>query len=172
MIFETQRLTVRRLIVEDLDPFHEMQGNPNVMKYTGDRAKTFEEDQKDLQYVIDCYDQPENDFWVWAIIRKADTEFVGTCAIVKSDPRQNDPTQDEIGYRFLEKYWGNGYGDEITRGLIDFAFNEFGKTELIAEVDELNIASVKILDRHMELVDRFYNSRDQSNDRKYIVRKP
>jgi len=45
MVFQTKRLLIRQLKVSDIKPFHEMQANPNVMKYTDSpNVKTYEED--------------------------------------------------------------------------------------------------------------------------------
>lgn len=40
MIFETERLEVRKLILEDLPFFHKMQSNPNVMRYADGEVDT------------------------------------------------------------------------------------------------------------------------------------
>ena len=53
MVFQTKRLLIRQLKVSDIKPFHEMQANPNVMKYTDSpNVKTYEEDVLDLQNLI------------------------------------------------------------------------------------------------------------------------
>ena len=169
MIFETERLKVRDLNLKDIEDFHEMESNPKVMRYTGTSPKTRKENQLDLEQVVACYTQPSNEFWVWAVERKSDGEFIGTCAIVKSDPRQNYPDKNEIGFRFLEKFWGQGYGKEIVPALIQYAFEKKGIKELIAEVDERNIASVRILDQFFTHVNTYFNERDQSTDRVYGV---
>jgi RimJ/RimL family protein N-acetyltransferase len=172
MLFSTDRLLIRKLKVSDLDAFHEMQRNPNVMRYTGDTTKTKEEDIASLNHVLACYDKPNNDFWIWAIVRKSDGILVGTCAIIKTELHEHNETiKDEIGFRFTEKFWGNGYATEITSALISYAFEKHGKSELVAEVDELNIASVKILERYMTFAKAYYAPHYKSNDRLYIVRK-
>jgi RimJ/RimL family protein N-acetyltransferase len=171
MIFETERLKVRLLEPSDLNAFHEMESNPNVMRFTGTPPKNRTENQVDLQHCMTCYQKPSNNFWVWAIERKSDQAFVGTCAIVKSDPRQNHPEKHEIGFRFLEKYWGKGYGKEIVPRLIQYAFEDMNIKELIAEVDEKNTASVRILDHFLEHIDTYFNERDQSMDRLYTILK-
>lgn len=139
MIFETERLLIRNLEILDIEPFHEMQGNPNVMRYTDGQAKTYDEDVIDLQRVIDYYTKPNNDFWVWAIERKEDKVFLGTIALIK-----DANNKDEIGYRFLEKYWNNGYAYESMIGLIKYCKN-IGLKELVAEVIIENKASEHIL---------------------------
>ena len=152
MIFSTERLLVRKLRATDFPPFHEMQSNPNVMQHIIGRAHTEAENETQLKGVIDAYAKPNNNFWVWAILRKEDSAMVGTCAIIKTEG------EDEIGYRFLEKYWGNGYGLEITTGLINHALDTMKVPSLMAVVDKRNIASVKILERSkLKFIKEFVN---------------
>ncbi|CAL2081868.1 GNAT family N-acetyltransferase [Tenacibaculum sp. 190524A02b] len=149
VIFETERLIVRKLILEDLDGFHEMQSNPKVMQYADGEVKSYLEHKSELISLIDKYTIPDNDFWIYAIVRKSDVTFVGTVALVK------DGTDDEIGYRFLETYWGNGYATEICKGLISYC-KSIGMKKLIGYVVDKNIASAKILERYnFTLVKRF-----------------
>ncbi len=138
MIFQTTRLKIRKLCPADFPPFHEMHANPNVMRYTTGRPLSKKESRQSLKKCIASYSKPGNDFWVWAVERKSDGTFLGTSAIVENN---------EIGYRFLEKYWGNGYGQELTDGLVKYALEEMCKSQLIAYADTENVASVKILER-------------------------
>ncbi len=139
MIFQTERLLIRKLKPSDINPFHEMQSNDKVMIYTDAAAKTYDENIYELQYLIDCYNKPNNDFWVWAVIRKEDNAFLGTIALIK-----DDNGNDEIGFRYLEKYWNNGYGYEALTGLIAYAKAK-GIKILVADVYAKNIGSEHIL---------------------------
>jgi len=102
-IFETEKLSVRKLKLSDFKPFHKMQSNSNVMQYVRGKAMTYQENKEELPKLIEFYGKPDNDFWIYAIERKVDMVFIGTIAFVKDDNKD-----DEIGYRFLEKYWGKG----------------------------------------------------------------
>jgi [ribosomal protein S5]-alanine N-acetyltransferase len=62
MIFETNRMLVRKLTLEDLTGFHEMQSNPNVMKYVDANPKSLAEHQVELEDVIGKYAETGNDF--------------------------------------------------------------------------------------------------------------
>ena len=139
MIYETERLLIRKLKTSDIDPFHKMQSNKNVMIYTDSGIKTYEEDVIDLAHVIDCYHKPNNRFWVWAVVRKKDNALIGTVALI-----EYDENNDEVGFRFAEKYWNNGYGFEVLQGLLKYAKNN-NYNELYAEVYAKNIASEVIL---------------------------
>ena len=161
MVFETARLLIRNLEQEDFDAFHEMQSDAEVMRFTSGEAYDEAENLRQLQDCIDRYSQPDNDFWVWAIVQKSDQEFVGTCAIV---PNKGQP---EIGYRFLRKYFGNGYGQEVCDGLIEYGIDKMGLPEIVAWVDVRNVASRKILDRsRLEFVEEIL-SEEGETDRFY-----
>ena len=41
MIFDTERLLIRKLTIEDLEPFHQLENNPNVLKVCNRRSKRF-----------------------------------------------------------------------------------------------------------------------------------
>ena len=141
MVFETTRLLVRNLKGSDFEAFHEMQSDYEVMRYTTGKGLDASENRRQLNSCIAHYSIPENDFWVWAIVRKSDQQFIGTCAIV---PNEKHP---EIGYRFLGKFFGKGYGQEICDGLIQYGIYHRNLREIIAYADVRNVASTKILDR-------------------------
>ena len=140
MIFETEKLLVRKLVLSDVNEFHKMQSNPKVMQFVDGKVKTFDAHLKELIALIRKYHIPKNDFWIYAIERKLDKNFIGTLALVK------DNNDDEIGYRFLEKYWNKGYATEICEGFISYC-RQLGIPKLIAYAIDKNIASSKILKR-------------------------
>jgi RimJ/RimL family protein N-acetyltransferase len=161
MIFETERLIVRKLIFDDITAFHEMQSNPKVMQFATGEVKTLEAHSAELIDLISKYDLPNNDFWIYAIVRKTDNQFVGTVALVKEEK------DDEIGYRFLEKYWGNGYATETCKGLILYC-KQINIIKLIAYAVDENISSVKILERlHFKEIYKFISDDIKLPETKY-----
>jgi len=141
MIFETERLIVRKLVLEDLESFHALQSNPKVMQFADGEVKCLEAHTIELKELISKYILANNDFWIYAIVRKSDSKFVGTIALVK------DGEDDEIGYRFLEKYWRKGYATETCGGLIHYC-KAIGLQRIIGYVVDENRASSKILEKH------------------------
>ncbi len=142
MIFETQRLYIRELTSTDFSAFHEMQVNPNVLKYIGGRGYDEVENRKQLNGLLERYKDPHNDFWVWAVVRKEDEVFLGTVAIIVNDKQEN-----EIGYRFSEKHWGKGYGWEATEALIEYCLQKMKLTSLVSYVDPRNDGSNRIMEK-------------------------
>ena len=164
MIFETKRLRIRKLVTSDLDLFHKMQSNINVMQFADGEVKNLEEHRKELNELIKKYKQPNNVFWIYAVVRKMDNKFIGTLALVK------DNKDDEIGYRFLEEYWGNGYGLELCKATINYCKN-IGMKKIVAYVVDKNIASIKILEKlNFKVVDTFISDDIELPETKYEIK--
>lgn len=163
MIFETQRLIVRKLKMNDLSSFHKMQSNPKVLQYADGEVKSLKEDEIELKDLINKYEKIDNDFFIYAIENKKTNEFIGTVALVK------DNNDDEIGYRFLEEFWGQGFGLEVCKGLVIYA-KKIGLKKLIGYAVEENIASIKILEKiGFSKIESFINEEHQKEFKYQLV---
>ena len=163
MIFETDRLLVRKLNFRDLDSFHKMESNPKVLRYAEGNAKSLKENTVELGALIKKYDIEDNNFWIYGIERKIDSNFIGTLALIK------DNLENEIGYRFIEEFWGNGYGLEICKATIEYCKSKEVK-HLLAYVVEKNIASIKILKKcNFKLISSFINDENDLGQ-KYLLK--
>jgi RimJ/RimL family protein N-acetyltransferase len=136
MIFETKRLRVRKLNFSDINDFHKMQSDIEVMRYITGKAATYEESVKKLRSWICRYSTKKYE-WPFAIELKENDNFIGICGIIEDN---------EIGFRFSHEHWGKGYGTEVLEGIIVYSRN-LGLKSLIAEVIIDNEGSFKILKR-------------------------
>ena len=136
MIFETKRLRVRKLKFSDIEAFHKMQSDIEVMRYVTGKAATYDESVEKLKSWIDIYTIKISE-WPFAVELKESNEFIGICGIIE---------ENEIGFRFLKENWGLGYGTEILDGIIRYSRN-LGLKNLKAEVIIENERSYKILKR-------------------------
>jgi len=167
MIFPTERLTIRLLKITDLESFYDMHRNPKVMQYVTGDVEDIDAARKNLQFCIDCYAKPDNDFWIYAIDEKSTGEFIGTLAIIKTEKGE-----DEIGYRFREKFWGKGFATETMKGAIDYCFNELKYESLYTVADVKNVASIKILEKFFTFQREYFNEKEQCTDREYRLKNP
>jgi RimJ/RimL family protein N-acetyltransferase len=162
-LFETERLKVRFLTFNDLTAFVDLQSNPDVMKFTGTPAMSAEACEINLKELIEhCYD-PSDGFQIWAV--EFNSEMIGTCALIQNEKGN------ELGYRFRKKYWGQGFGSEITAALIEYALITLNQNSVWAEVDVDNKASVKILDRYLNRTEKIWNEQDKCWDYNYLLSK-
>ena len=127
----TDRLTLRALQEEDAEAIVRDLGNFNVSRWTG--RVPFPYGPDDARAFLAHCSTLADDALVLAIAR-AD-ELVGVIGI----------EQDELGYWLAEPHWGNGYGTEAARAVVDHAFTAPGREELIASYHLGNAASRRIL---------------------------
>jgi ribosomal-protein-alanine N-acetyltransferase len=164
MIFETQRLFVRRLEENDHLPFFEMMSDPRVMDLIP--QKVFNEASSNIELARLMSVEKLSDTKIWSLCKKENKEMIGICGLLK-----NDEKQDEIAYRLLEKFWGKGYGTEITKGLIEYCFTNMNSDLVTADVWVENIRSVKILEKYFTAQKEFFNAHDNCTDRRYVLKK-
>lgn len=141
MIFETQRLLVRKLTPLDLEPFHEMQSDAKVMEFVDGEPKSISEHKEELESLRKQYSKNKSEFLVYAVVQKLDNKFIGTVALVKDNHNEN-----EIGYRLLRDYWNQGFGAELVQGLVKFC-KSIKIDSLVAYVAPKNIFSKRILEK-------------------------
>ena len=164
-VFETDRFIIRRLENQDIEAFHDMQGNPNVMRFVKPTMNR-EESEQELARFIGYYVDYNIRFDIWAIDQKSSNEFVGICGVY-----ENDQSESEIAYRLRESYWGKGIASEVTQGLIKYCFSHTNVKQLCAYVRLGNKGSIRILERVMNFVKQYYAEKGASDERFYSLNK-
>lgn len=168
---ETERLLLREVVFSDVDGMFELDSNPNVHTYLGNKPVTTIEQSREY---IEFLQQQYKDFGTgrWAVILKETNEFIGWSGIkFITDEINNHQNFYEIGYRFIEKHWGKGYATEAGKAFIDHAFNEMKVEAVYAYADEGNDNSRKILEK---LGLQFVNSFEHEGEREvwYEIKNP
>lgn len=165
IIFKTERLIVRKLEKTDKDFFAELLSNRDIIDAIPHKAYTQEEIDIRFQEFLSASSEIEvRKRNVWGIKENEKNELIGLCLFLTNN--ENDR---ELGYRFRKPFWGKGYGSEIAKGIIDFAFNTLKLSKIAADVWVENQASTKILEKYLHPVKEFYNERDTCIDRRYEV---
>lgn len=164
MIFETERLFVRKLQESDADLFFDLMSNPNVMSMIPQTILDKKESDSQLKELIEL--EQSSDTKIWGLCQKSNSEFIGFSGFLK-----NTDLEDEIAYRLREKHWNNGYGTEIAKGLIDFGFKNMNTKLITADVFIENVKSIKILEKNFSFQKEFFNTEDNCIDRRYIIRR-
>jgi len=138
-ILETDRLYLRQFIAQDAIHFFKMNADPDVIKFTGDRPfKNLEE----AQVFIDHYEAyTKTDIGRYAVVSKKDEQFLGWCGL-KYHPKERVV---DIGFRFYQKYWNQGYATESAKAVIDYAFHTLKYPFLVAHAHKENEASHQVL---------------------------
>lgn len=141
---ETERLILRQFRESDLDMFLAYRNDPDVAKYQGWSIPYPRE--KGIEFVQQMsVAVPGQSKWLQiAIELKSTHQMIGDLAFfIKRD----DKRQAMIGYSLARPFWGNGYAYEAMSCLLAYLFDEWDLHRVVAECDEENVASWRLLER-------------------------
>ena len=149
MLFETERLVVRRLDARDLDAMLAVYGDADAMRWVDDgQPITYAECVHWLEVTDRNY--ATRGYGMAAIELRATGEVIGFCGLV----HPGGQPEAEIKYALRRAVWGQGIASEVARGMIDYGARTFDLAEIIATVAPENGASRRVLEkagmRHLE----------------------
>lgn len=137
---ETERLTFRPFIKEDLPFIKKLLTDDRVCKYLpGEGGYSLEVCSKYLQYFMMAFSD-KNFNKIYLVSRKDNFAPIGYCGIQVV----NEFDKYEIFYAYLPESWGNGYATEASIRMKELA-KSIGFKEIIALTDIHNINSQKVL---------------------------
>ena len=137
---ETERLLIRAFRHQDLEPFAEMVGDPEVMRLIGSgQTLTFEEARRRVQGYIRQHQALG--YSRFAVTLRESGRFIGFCGVV---PWQG---QLDFGWRFLKPFWGRGFATESARAVMGHALFVLNLPELVALAFVENAASVAVMQK-------------------------
>ncbi|MCA2017293.1 GNAT family N-acetyltransferase [Vibrio tritonius] len=136
--FSSSRLAMRQVEVQDWDFFHELHVNPIVIAKCFDPMPT---DEIEARFERRCqpWTTQSRDWLTLVVFEIATGEPVGITGFCYKDGVA------EIGYLFLPKFFGFGYGSESLMALLEWSSIELGIHEFEAVVTEGNVASESVL---------------------------
>ena len=169
---ETERLILRELRLSDLDGMFELDSNPLVHKYLGNKpVKTKDESLKIIESVRKQYQ--ERGIGRWAAIEKSSGAFIGWSGLrLNTEFNMNGFTNYyDVGYRLIPKFWGKGYATESGKAAIDYAFNVLKLSTLYATTEIGNQASHNaLLKIGLNYIEDFYSEEWKLNLRWYKLK--
>lgn len=167
IVFETERLVIKRLELLDKEKFTTLLTDPKILDLIPQKpfteAQVSERFFENLQ--VKRSDLTEKKC-VCGIFEKGNPELIGLALFLINENNEN-----ELGYRFRVEAWGKGYGTETTQGMLDYYFTILKVDKVTADVNIENLGSVKILSKFMKPVKEFFNTRDQCTDRRYEIKR-
>jgi len=140
-ILETNRLTLRHQVIEDLDDLWALYQNPNITKYIPDAPRSREETQEELEWHM--HGHPHHpELGLWATIHKETGKFIGRCGLL---PWEIEGVHEvEVGYTIAQEYWRQGLASEAAQGILRYGFETLNLSRLICMIEPENIGSQKV----------------------------
>ena len=132
--FETDRLALRPITLDDVALLVELDSDPEVMEFVTGRPSTRDEVVATIRERLGCR---------WVAFDRSSGAFVGWFGLV---PAEEQGVYD-VGYRLRHRWWGRGLATEGTRALIDAAFSHLGARRITAQTMAVNARSRAVMER-------------------------
>lgn len=144
---ETDRFILREILPADVDGMFQLDSDPEVHKYLGNKPVTSRDQIVDvINFIRKQY--TDNGIGRWAIIDKKTNDFIGWTGLkFVTELTNNHKNYYDLGYRLRKKYWGKGIATETAFASLRYAFDKLNANEVYAIADCENEGSNKILNK-------------------------
>lgn len=111
----------RELQSSDDEAMFALDSDPEVHRYLGNNPLTnIEQSREYIKIVQEQY--RTNGIARMAVILKETNEFIGWAGLKLEHNVNGHDRFYDVGYRFMQKYWGNGYASEAAKFFVDYGF--------------------------------------------------
>ncbi|HAO06906.1 MAG TPA: N-acetyltransferase [Chryseobacterium sp.] len=141
IVIETERLILRELNYNDAKSFYELNLNPNVIRFTGDKA--FRSELEAEIFLRNYNDYKMNGYGRWAVINKLTNSFIGWCGLKLGEIDK----ETDIGFRLFEEEWNKGYATESAKACLKYGFETLKLRRIIGRAMKENFASIKVFEK-------------------------
>lgn len=121
LIFETRRLYLRQLTFEDTYNLSLVLSDPESMRHY---PHPFSNEEVKAWIERNMKRYKNDGFGLWALIRKADHQFLGDCGITLQ--HIDDAILPEIGFHIIKKFCNLGYATEAAEACKKYAMEVLG----------------------------------------------
>jgi RimJ/RimL family protein N-acetyltransferase len=143
VIFETERLLLAEVNVDDAVFFYRLLNTPKWIKFIGNRhIDSVEKAEKYIQNLI-LPSYAKHGFGFYKMVLKESKKAIGICGLVKRPNLENV----DIGFAILPKYERKGYTYEAAKAMMDYAKNKLQLEKIVAITVLENEGSRKLLEK-------------------------
>jgi RimJ/RimL family protein N-acetyltransferase len=143
VVIETERLALRTWTPHDLPEFIRVTNTPEGMRHLGG-VQGPEVYQALYERIL--LSQRRHGFCFWIAERKQDGAMLGICGFKRGTV---DPVMEamEIGWRFREEVWGQGYAREAASACLDWGWRNVSDDRIVAITVIDNFPSWGLMER-------------------------
>jgi RimJ/RimL family protein N-acetyltransferase len=140
----TARLLMRRWRDSDREPFADLNGDPETMRFFPAPISRAGSDAL-IDRIESCFDQLG--YGLWALEVAATGEFIGFTGLNPMPDGVPGAGGVEIGWRLAKRAWHHGYATEAARAALGVAFDGVGVAEIWSMTAVLNQPSQAVMRR-------------------------
>ena len=143
LVLETERLLLRPFTTDDAPFVLTLLNEPSFLRFIGDKKVRNLEDAR--QYLLNgpIASYERHGLGLMLVELKDSNIPAGMCGLLK---REELPDPD-IGFAFIPDYWGKGFAFEAATAVMNDARERLKLNRILAIVDPVNDASIKLLER-------------------------
>lgn len=144
----TERLLLRPLRLADAAGMFELDTDSAVHRYLsgigGPRPTSLADSEATIHFIQAQY--ATNGTGRWAVTLRRTDEFMGWAGLkLVAGPVNGQRNFYDLGYRFIPRYWGQGYGYEAALAWLRVGFDTLKVPRICAYADAANAGSRRIL---------------------------
>lgn len=142
-VLETDRLTLRRLTVDDAEFILQLLNEPSFLEFIGDRGVRTVDDagRYILQGPIASYER--FGFGLYLTEVKATRAPIGICGLLKRETFEHP----DIGFALRPPFWRQGYAFESAAAVLAYGKDVLGLDRILAITSPHNEPSIKLLEK-------------------------
>ncbi len=141
-VLETERLILREMTEADADNLFAL-GQPKITRYIPGEPPMKSRDDALAVMRERIFPQYRHGLGRWACILKEGGDFIGWCGV----KHLSESDEYDIGYRFLEQFWGKGYATEAAGATLDFSRRNLAGKRVVGRAMPANNASIHVLEK-------------------------
>jgi len=142
-VLETDRLSLRRLSVEDAEFILDLLNQPSFLRYIGDKGVRTLDDARNYVLNGPMASYERFSFGLYLAELKVTREPIGICGLVKRETLEDV----DIGFAFLPQFWQHGYAFESAAAVLAHGRDVLGLDRIVAITSPDNDASVRVLNK-------------------------
>lgn len=150
-IAETERCFICEMKAEDMDSLYEILTEEETARYLPTKIGSKEEELEKFTSYVSCV-YSFFGYGYWGIFSKETGELIGRAGFKEGEYPL------EVGYVIRRSDWGKGYATEVLKELVHYAGEELGCTEIFANIDERNTASLHVAQKCGIVCNRLRNN--------------
>jgi RimJ/RimL family protein N-acetyltransferase len=144
VLIKTKRLILREFKNSDWQAVHTYASDSEVIKYVNWGPNTQEDSQEFVKQAIEHQKEEPRKEYELAVILEPRGQLIGSGSIhlLKSGDKEG-----RLGIVLDRRFWGQGFGAEIARALIDFGFKKLKLYRISGTADPMNTSSRKLQEK-------------------------
>ena len=142
-VLETDRLVLRRISPEDAEFILELLNEPSFLRFIGDKQVRTVADARNYILTGPLQSYEQFGFGMYLTELKESAVPIGICGLLKRETLADV----DIGFAFLQQFWGKGYGFESARAMMNHGKDVIGLKRIVAITSPDNDASIALLEK-------------------------